>query len=384
MWTLVQPGNAHRRLAVAGILGIGVAFGFARYGYGLFLPQIREAFGLSLSWIGAIASASYAGYLAALVLVGVLVGRLGPRIPVVIGGLSAAVGMGLVAMAQEAITLTVGLVLAGTSAGWVWAPYSDAADRMLTPRRRQTVLALLPTGTAFATVVAGVLALLVSDGPWRWVWVLFALTGLGAAAYNAWVLPGGAGRGDAGVQGIGGAKWLMTRAAVPLYVTAWSYGLVGSVYWAFAVDAVSGGSGGDSATGALFWTLMGAAGVVAVFTGGLITKLGVRGAHTLLFCGFAMAVALLGVLPGLTVAVVVSAVIYGAVFMAISGLLAVWSLQVFPERPSAGFSAVVFSLGLGTVVGPAVLGALADHAGLGAAFLSAAGIAVVTLIARPA
>ncbi|WP_150243470.1 MFS transporter [Nocardiopsis quinghaiensis] len=146
--------TACRHLALAGILGIGVAFGFARYGYGLFLPQLREAFGLSLTWVGAIASASYAGYLAALVLVGLFVGRVGPRLPVVVGGLCAAAGMGLVALAREPVALMAGLVLAGTSAGWAWAPYSDAADRMLTPRSGRAVLALHPTGTAFATVVA--------------------------------------------------------------------------------------------------------------------------------------------------------------------------------------------------------------------------------------
>ncbi|WP_206539168.1 MFS transporter, partial [Nocardiopsis gilva] len=117
--------TAHVRLALAGVMGIGVAFGFARYGYGLFLPEIRTAFGLSLTLVGAVSSATYLGYLTALTLVGVLADRTGPRPLIVIGGLSAAVGMGLVALAQDVVVLTVGLVLAGTSSGWAWAPYSD-------------------------------------------------------------------------------------------------------------------------------------------------------------------------------------------------------------------------------------------------------------------
>src|SRR5690606_33372865 len=80
------PGaGAHVRLAVAGVLGIGVAYGFARYGFGLFLPRLREEFGLSLTLVGAIGSAAYAGYLAALVLAGLLADRVGPRTPILLG-----------------------------------------------------------------------------------------------------------------------------------------------------------------------------------------------------------------------------------------------------------------------------------------------------------
>ncbi|GHA15479.1 hypothetical protein GCM10010345_20130 [Streptomyces canarius] len=48
-----------------------------------------------------------------------------------------------------------------------------------------------------------------------------------------------------------------------------------------------------------------------------------------------------------------------------------WSYRVFPEQPSTGFSAAVPALGLGTLTGPATLGAVADHYGLRAGFLVA-------------
>ncbi|WP_198345823.1 MFS transporter [Nocardiopsis gilva] len=376
--------TAHVRLALAGVMGIGVAFGFARYGYGLFLPEIRTAFGLSLTLVGAVSSATYLGYLTALTLVGVLADRTGPRPLIVIGGLSAAVGMGLVALAQDVVVLTVGLVLAGTSSGWAWAPYSDAVDRMLPLRRRQGVLALLPTGTAFATVVAGVLALTVPGAAWRWVWVFFAVAAVAVTAYNARVLPGGPDPARPAIdRSSTGLAWLMRRPAAPLYASALSYGLVGAVFWSFAVEAVSGSPDSGSGTAALFWTLMGAAGTAGVLTGRLIDRAGLRGAHTVLFGALATAVALVGIAPGSVAAVAASAVAYGAAFMAISGLLAVWSHRVFPERPSAGFSATVFFLGVGTVVGPVVFGAAADQVGTGTAFLIASAVAVGTLATGP-
>ena len=73
------------RLALAGLCAIAVAYGFARYGYGLFVPVFREEFGLSTETVGLVSSAGYAAYLSAMVLTGFLVGRTGPRFPVVTG-----------------------------------------------------------------------------------------------------------------------------------------------------------------------------------------------------------------------------------------------------------------------------------------------------------
>jgi sugar phosphate permease len=70
------------RLGLAGFFATAVAFGPARNGYGLFLPEIREEFGLSTAMLGFIASGLYAGYLVALAAVGLLAARLGPRPPV--------------------------------------------------------------------------------------------------------------------------------------------------------------------------------------------------------------------------------------------------------------------------------------------------------------
>lgn len=107
-----------RQLGLAGFFATAVAFGPARNGYGLFLPDIREEFGLSTVMLGLIASGLYAGYLAALFAVGLFAARVGgPRLPVMIGLLSAGVGMALVALSSNATMLAAGVILAGTSAG---------------------------------------------------------------------------------------------------------------------------------------------------------------------------------------------------------------------------------------------------------------------------
>lgn len=386
--------SPQRRLGLAGLSAVGVTFGFARYGYGLTLPEFRRDFGLSVTTVGLIGSASYIGFVVALLLVGALVARFGPRPMVITGGVCATVGMGLVAVARGPATLTAGLVLAGMSSGWVWAPYSDAVDRMVPQGRRERVMAVIATGTAFAVVVAGPLALLFRHSDWRYAWLAFTMAALVTTVYNALVLPGGSHRRQAAGHGSGarsgrsravsGWAWLLRRRAVPVYLTAVSYGLVGAVYWAYAVEAISRETGSGSATAPLFWTLMGLAGTAGTLTGHAITRYGLRRTHTLLFTGLAVAVALLGVAPGALPAVAVSALLYGPCFMAGSALLAVWSYYVFPERPATGFTATILFVGLGTITGPATLGAVADRYGLSAAFLSTALVAAATLVVRPA
>ena len=51
---------------MAEFFATAVAFGPARNGYGLFLPDIRREFGFSVEMAGFVASASYVGYLVAL------------------------------------------------------------------------------------------------------------------------------------------------------------------------------------------------------------------------------------------------------------------------------------------------------------------------------
>ena len=76
------------RLSVSGFLATAVAFGPGRMGYGLFLPQFRESFGLSTQSAGLVASSAFLAFLVALIAAGVLTRRFGPRVPLVAGGIA--------------------------------------------------------------------------------------------------------------------------------------------------------------------------------------------------------------------------------------------------------------------------------------------------------
>src|SRR5688500_11366927 len=97
----------------AGVGVIAVSYGLARYGYGLLLPDMRAAFGLSSAALGLIASTAYASYLVAVAAAGVLTARFGPRRVVVAGGALAVAGMLVIAGAQTGPVLALGVFIAG-------------------------------------------------------------------------------------------------------------------------------------------------------------------------------------------------------------------------------------------------------------------------------
>lgn len=371
------------RLSLAGFLAIAVAFGPARNGFGLFLPDVRAEFGLTTGLAGIIASASQAGYLISLSLVGLLAARLGPRPPVVIGGLSAALGMGLVALAPNPAVLAAGFVLAATYAGWSWAPYNDAADLMVAPRHRGRVLSIVSTGTTFGVLMAG-LAALATSGSWRTAWFAFAGAALLATALNAWLLPGGprgtTGRAPAPRPEFG---WFVCRESAPLFAVALSFGAISAFYWAFAVDLIARSAASVEA-GPTFYVVVGLAGFVGVFTGDALARFGLRPMLAAILSATAAAALLLGIAPGSWPAIFASAALYGACVMSMSALLAVWSSAVFSEQPATGFSATLVFFGAGSTVGPAALGALASRFGLEAAFFVSAALALLTVLAPSA
>ena len=273
------------RLALAGLSAIAVAYGFARYGYGLFVPVFREEFGLSTKTVGFISSAGYAAYLSAMVLTGFLVGRTGPRFPVVTGVMCAAAGMFLIATAQSPLPLVAGVVLAGSSPGFCWAPFSDAVAMLVEEERRGRVLSAVSTGTTFGLTVAGPVVLLTGTGSsgnesgWRYAWAAFAVAALLVALWNARLLPGEpyrqASAGTEAEYGTSGLSigWFLGRRSAPLLGQAFSYGLIVAFYYTYAVELVRQ-SGFGEAWGPILWSLVGVAGVTGVITGDAVSRFG--------------------------------------------------------------------------------------------------------------
>ncbi len=372
------------RLSVAGFAATAITFGPARTGYGLFLPIFREEFGLSTVLLGLIASGLYLGYLLALSAVGLLASRVGPLPLITVGLVSAALGMALVAFAPNAPMLAAGVVLAGSSAGWTWAPYNDATKQLVARERQGRVLSVVSTGTTVGIFIAGLSALFVG-ADWRVAWLLFAGAALAALVPNVLALrglPNPSSAADASQVNITW-RWFARAEAVPLFIVAASFGVVSAFYYSFAVDLVVLAGISRTFGGPVLYAFIGAAGLSGLFTGDAVSRFGARWVLLATLACLGLAAFSLGLAPSSWLAIGVSASLFGVGVMVMSALLSIWSSSVFAARPSVGFSATLFVFGVGLTLGPVALSVLVEPLGLEATFLVSGAIALLTVFAQP-
>ncbi|MEH6822176.1 MAG: MFS transporter [Dietzia psychralcaliphila] len=362
------------RIGIAGAAVVGVAFGMARYVYGLTLPDIRQELGLSELVLGLIASATFAGYLAGLVLAGPLSARRGARAPTTVGGVCGALGAVIVVAAQSPGLLAVGAVLCGSAGGWVWAPYSDIVTRTVAPRHQSGALAMITTGTGAGLIALGGLAVLAVQGSWRLVWAGVAVAAVIAAVVNLGLVPRtdptGRPRGRRDVSTL--ARALPVPAGYSVV-----YFAVVVIYFTYAAD-VLGGTDLPAIAVPVVYVLIGACGLVALATGAMAGRWGSTRVAAMCLVIVALALALLGVAGDSLVATVISAGVFGVGYMAGSAVLAVWTAELVPDRAGAAFTACLVVGALSSVIAPALAGAVIPALGLGAPLLTSAAVSLVS------
>jgi predicted MFS family arabinose efflux permease len=376
--------NGALRLGLAGFAATAVAYGPARTGYGLFVPDFREEFGISTWAAGAIGSGLQGGFLLALVATALLVGRLGPRLLIAAGGVSSIVGMLLVALAPNQVALAAGVCVAGMTAGFCWSPYNDLAGWTVRAGLRSRVLSAVSTGTTLGIAVAGLVALaaVVGELPWRAAWLAFVAAAVFSAVLNALLLSGMSAGGEKETARRTGVGWIFRAGSSSLYVVAFSFGVVNAFYWSFNADIVSSAGFPLPNAGPILYAVLGAAGFVGLLTGDLAERIGLDSTLRITLLCLGSGTMLLGIAPGSIAVVGTAAVLYGAGVMFMSALLSLWSSTVFRERPSQGFTAALLFFGVGGVVGPAVLGAIGGAFGIGSAFVVAAVLILLNLPIR--
>ena len=353
---------------MAGCGAVAVGFGFARYGFGLFAPTFRAEFGLTTATIGAVSSAASVMYLVSLLSCGALTARYGPRLPVLLANMAAVTGLVLIACAGSAPMLVAGVVIAAASSGMVWGPFADAVTSAGVPRWQDLALSIISSGTTFGLIIAGGLALWTADRPgqtWRVIWLAFA-TLAAIVALIAYREMTDGNNGTAPVR-LTHERFRPTTDALPLCAISALCGAAGAVFFTFAVDMVRG-EGLSPQWGALLWLFVGVGGVSGVATGAAVGRFGLGNSLRAAIAVMAASIAGLAVSPSNAVTAALAAVTFGAAYMPFAALLAIWNQRLHPRHATSGLVLSLFSLGIGAVVGPAVMGVIAQTSGLRVAF----------------
>ncbi|QDB78297.1 YbfB/YjiJ family MFS transporter [Georgenia wutianyii] len=364
-----------RRLTAAGLALIAVSYGLARFSYGLFVPAFRAEFGLDAAAAGAVASASYAAYCLGIVLSTTLTPRWGGRLVAVLAGAVATAGTLTVGLAPSGAVLAVGVVVGGASTGLASPPLAHAVAASVAEERRSRAQAVVNAGTGVGVAVAGPVAL--AGEQWRAGWLAFAALCAVVTVWAALAVPTSRPERAPLLP-----RPLLPRGSGRLAAAALLAGAASAATWTFGRDVlVEGGMSVRAST--VGWILLGVFGVLGAAAGDLIGRLGLRRTWPVTMLAMAGATALLALVPGTVAVAWPAATAFGAAYIAMTGVLLLWTTRLHPRAPAAGVGLAFLLLALGQSAGAPLVGALAGATDLRVAFAAAAAVAVVGCLTRP-
>jgi predicted MFS family arabinose efflux permease len=359
------------QIVYSGVALIAVTYGFARYNYGLFLPFIRDTFRLQTPALGLIASGSYAGYLISTLISSLITERTGPRFSSIVGGMCACTGLTIVAFAGGPWLLALGVIIAGCSAGWAYPAMPEAITQVIPKEHHSRSLSWINAGTSFGVLLSGPFALFLSF-KWRIAWYGFALISLFVTIWNWIVLPGK--KKIVRKRPIKlNIHWLFCSQSRPLFITAFCVGFTTSIFWTFSVDLLVQENNLSRYIGQTFWIIVGGAGVFGIAAGYLIEYVKFKSVFMLTLTMLSSALILLALKPSSFTLVCCSAIFFGCSYFIITGLLAIWSVNVFRTRPSTGLGSIFLALSMGQIIGPTIFGRIAGTTGMRPLFIIVAG-----------
>ncbi|MBA1146191.1 MFS transporter [Ectothiorhodospiraceae bacterium WFHF3C12] len=362
--------------AVLGAGLIAVAYGLARFAFGLFVPPIREALGLSPDVVGIVGSMAFVSFaLTSLIAAGVA-DHLGARRAAMLASVFGVSGLGLISQSTDAVTLGAGVFACGICTALMMPAMSAGADAAVHPRLHGRVTAVMNAGTSAGVAVSVPVVFLLADA-WRAAYVSFAiLAAVGLAAAWRYVPAASSAHGDDPP-----VKPPITPAQrgalIRLVAFGFGMGMVSAAYWVFAPDlAVAQGGMASGQTG-LLWLTVGLVGLGGGLAGDMIDRHGAavtQGAALVMLAG---GLALLAAAPTNLVLALVSAGLFGLAYMTLTGVYLVTGIRLLPSRPSLGPVLPFLSIAVGQAVGSPLVGLAVAKFGYIAAFLAFAGLGLL-------
>ncbi|WP_221565893.1 MFS transporter [Alkalihalobacillus sp. TS-13] len=344
-----------RKIVLPGIAMIGVTYSFARFSFGLFLPNISASLSLTESNAGIVGSTAYISYTLALFTSAFLIQKFGQLRMIQLSGISAFIGLLGIAISQEFSLLALSSFIAGIGSGWASPAYSQVASTALQTKDKDQGNTWINSGTSFGIMLSGPVALLFTEY-WRFAYVLFAIIALVVLVWNNLSIPSQDMRSNITRTKL---QWLPAiKKARFLLVASLIIGGISSIFWTFSRSYLTVVYDMNMNESVLFWILMGISGVVGGIAGGLINRAGLALSYRLIL--IMMLLSLFFITIPTTITVYFSSVFFGISYIFLTGLFIVWSTRIFKSNPSIGVSLSFLSLGVGQSFGSAIAGGMID------------------------
>lgn len=235
MNVLYRGGIIVKKIVFPGIAMIGVTYAFARFSYGLFLPDISNSLKLSEMQAGVPSSLAYIAYCLTLVFSSLLINRAGAYNTIQISGFSAVIGTLCIALSQNLHMLSISTFIAGIGSGLSSPAFSKIAAVNLKPEERDKGNTWINTGTSFGLIISGPLALFFSNY-WRLAYIFFVAISFIVILWNRRSIPKTELQFKQSDLPIGRKNgWNISwKRSIHLFTAAFITGISSSIYWTFS------------------------------------------------------------------------------------------------------------------------------------------------------
>jgi predicted MFS family arabinose efflux permease len=355
--------------ALALSLGAAISLGLTRFSYALLLPPMRADLGWSYLLSGSMNTGNALGYFIGALITPALMRRSGAQTALIKGAVLASLFMMLSGLVVDANLLILQRVLAGIASAFIFISGGVLAARLslLHPDRAGLLIGIYYGGTGVGIVVSALLvpfALAAANAhgaahAWQWAWV--ALGAVCLLATLAMALP------SSHVDGSPSAP----NAHGNFQFKPFVYGLAG--YFMFGVGyigymtfviALLKEQGMSAGTITLFYSVLG----LAVMASSRVWARMLdrfKGGQSMAILNGLLGVAT--ILPALTAApllVFASGVLFGGIFLSVVASTTALVRHNLPSHAwSSGISAFTTVFALGQIIGPSVIGWIADGPG---------------------
>ena len=355
--------------AFALALGAAISLGLARFSYALLLPAMRADLGWSYFTAGAMNTANAAGYLVGALLAPGWLVRFDARRVLVAGGIGSVLTLAVHAFVRDDAALYLLRGLTGiasaasfVSGGLLAARLAQKAAQFEPPHSAGLVLGLYYGGTGVGIVASSLLVPpILAMGPgWPAAWIALALAALAATILMARF-----------TRGLAGPPVRAAARGTAFRWTPLGYGLAGYLmfgigyigYMTFVVTLLRE-QGLAPALIVAFYTLLGLGVIASSWLWAALLQRHRGGRPMALLNGLLALATALPVLSSNVVAVFVSGALFGAVFLSVvaSTTALVRHNLAAPAWP-AGIAAFTIVFAAGQIVGPSLVGWVADGAG---------------------
>ena len=358
-------------IVLGGVLGLFAALGIGRFSLGMMLPAMGDGLGLSYTQMGIISTVNFCGYLAAVLMCGVLTSYVGSRALISLALLLIALSMGMVGMTENYYLILVLYCLTGVGSALANVPIMAVISMWFDQKSRGRAAGLCVMGNGIGILLSGKLVPLLngSASGWRLSWLVLASIA-GMISILCFVIfrertkrtdnSSPLAHDAAGNRPANAAPSLFYHCGVIYFLFGFSY----VVYVTFFVTALVQDRGFTEQEAGTAWAWVGMLSLLSGPLFGYLSDLWGRKKALLLVFFIQLCAYLLLALPVTFSAVYLSACFFAIALWAVPTIMAALIGDLTrPERTAAMFGFVTFLFGIGQIGGPIIAGYLAEKAG---------------------